>query len=107
MTGLTFTAPATPALWLPSGIAGRAHRAGVFDRIAEWRTAESSPKPDGIAWMYFCTVSTGRSGFFIAPSMRPRFQSQRPVCASDRRTCQLPPSRACLAFAIIAPNAIR
>ena len=35
------------------------------------------------------------------------FHSQRPVCASDTRTCQLPPSRDWRARAIIAPNAIR
>ena len=38
---------------------------------------------------------------------RPRFHSQRPVCASDTWTCQLPPSRAWRALAIMAPNAMK
>jgi hypothetical protein len=37
----------------------------------------------------------------------PRPMSQRPDCASEIRTSQLPPSRARRASATIAPNAIR
>jgi hypothetical protein len=36
-------------LWLPSGIAGRAQNAGVFDSIAACVTERSGPKPEGIS----------------------------------------------------------
>src|ERR1700756_1398621 len=35
--------------WLPSGTAGRAQNAGVFDSFAEWLTALKTPNPDGLS----------------------------------------------------------
>src|SRR6185437_4759182 len=93
--------------WLPSGMAGRAQYAGVFERTAAWVTARSWPKPEGTSSTKRWTVSPDKSSVARPSSTRPRFHSHRPVWASETRTCQLPPSRDWRSRAIIAPNAIR
>jgi EAL domain-containing protein (putative c-di-GMP-specific phosphodiesterase class I) len=93
--------------WLPSGIAGRDHDAGVADSTAAWRTASSSPKPDGIRCSSGAIAERAISGAAKPFASRPICHSHSPVRASDTSTFQLPPSRAWRARAIIAPAAIR
>src|SRR5580704_13150693 len=99
----------TGSLW-PSGTEGRAQRGGVSERRTvgpRWRS-----RPTGVSLsidqrsMSACGISFGTS-FRAVSGTSPRPTSQRPVCASEMRTSQLPPSRARRANATIAPNAIR
>jgi hypothetical protein len=69
--------------WLPSGIAGRAQNAGVFDRIAACFTAVSVPKPDGISSSSGSMAAPLRSAAATPPSTRPNPQSHCPVRAND------------------------
>ena len=81
--------------------------AGIFDSFAEWLTDCSGPKPEGTCSIKGVTASALISGIAKPPLTRPKFHSHRPVPASDTWTCQLPPSRAWRAFAIMAPNAMK
>ena len=93
--------------WVPSGTDGRSQRGGVSDMTAEWRTAVSRPKPEWLSYSRSRTSSKLGSGQARPPSTRPRSRNHAPVCASEQRTCQLPPSVARRLSAVIAPNAIR
>jgi len=74
--------------------------------------AEMVSRPTGVSLsiaqrsMSACGISFGTS-FRAVSGTSPRETSQRPVCASEMRTSQLPPSRARRDNATIAPNAIR
>src|SRR5439155_19627998 len=96
--------------WWPSGTEGRAQWGGVLDNCTVGRRWRSVPAG---AWLSVdqrassSAVNSGGTSLSSASGTSPRPTSQRPVCASEMRTSQLPPSRARRASATIAPNAIR
>ena len=73
---------------------------------------EMASRPTGVSLSIDQRASSSAVNSFAtslssASGTWPRPTSQRPVCASEIRTSQLPPSRARRASATIAPNAIR
>src|SRR5882762_8479228 len=97
------------SLW-PSGTEGRAQWGGVSDNCTVGRRWRSVPAG---AWLSVdhrassSAVNSWGTSLSSASGTSPRPTSQRPVCASEIRTSQLPPSRARRPSATIAPNAIR
>ena len=84
----------------------RPARRRLFQYRAACRTVVRRPNPELFSSSRSRTSSKPGSGQ-ASPSMRPRPRIQWPVCASDTRTCQLPPAVTRRASAVIAPNAIR